>query len=693
MKSATAFQASAILNINFLANGDFMQQRVFFIFVFLLLFFAPSPSWSSEVDNQASYHEWLKRYGAMDVYAMSVREREAGVTGQLDYAEALISLGNPEGAVSVLRSIETKGDPRLEGEKHWLIHRALRQLGEFDQSCLAVVETSGFLGTEKTSELMTREPGLDKLWINVWKRWFFHSLSPDHIIDGRRTIMEQSVVLAKSAWPDSAFWKRIELPLSGDRHMPSGPTSDQVRIARAFALWGISNWGLAEQTLAGVSDHDLKSFFMNFGRFLKTANLNIWDTNLKTPKSSGFTDVYADHLLKYALENFRLSSPQAGSWASFLDRVRELSPAQALELIQKELTSALLSDEVRERLQSLSFIYELQERPYTQALDTWKTFLSNSSDLPFTLYLAGSLIEQCYAPLTNLPASRYPFFKEILNAAGLNLDQRHLAGFWDREQNDISLLYTDFPLDYALNHLFYHESFLAHKDQDSARNLAFLFPYSEPGQSAYLSMAQHAYKDGNKALAWNYLQNITQEFASGPRQLDLLEAKAGILMDMGREEESLSTYQVILEKSPQRLGPERRLKLALLAQEKNRWKPAQEMLEALWHDRSALPDPIQAEVLFWLGEGAQHQGQLEQALDYYLRLSWKFPEQNIWAVTAMYRAGLIYEQRGMLDTARNLFQTVLRSADRDSQKEAARQRLDAIESRLGAGADRDGFLF
>ncbi len=663
------------------------------IFFIVFLIFSHSHVWSSQFEEQDSYHEWLRQYGAMDVYALSVREREAGPRGQMDYADALISLGNPQSALAVLGRIDTGNDPLLEGQKHWIRHRALRQLGDFDQSVLAVIESSSYLGTDGTSGLMKNESGLNMLWSNVWKRWFFQSLSPELINEGRRSIMEQSIVLARSAWPDMKIWERVRLPLSAAKPLLPGPTSDQVRISQAMALWSISNWKLAEEVLTGVSDPDKRSFFTNYGRYLQSSNLNLWDSNLKTKKSSGFTEVYATHLRKFALDDYAMTPAQAGSWEAFLDRIRESSSERALSLINQELSSALLSHEVRTRLQLLAFIYQLQEKHYQEALETWDANLSHLADLPYTILLSVSLLKQSYEPLTILPSTRYPFLRDTLNAAGLNLDPEYLASFWDQQQISLVNYYKEFPLDYAVNYLFYKQSYQAGQDHSSARNLAFLFPYSETGQSAYLNLAEHAYKEGNKALAWRYLQNISEEFAQGPRQLDLLEAKAGILMDMGREDESLSTYQLILEKSPERLSHQRRLRLALLAQEKGQWNSAQEILEALWAERGSISSALQAEILFWLGEGAQHQGDLEQALDYYLRLSWQFPEQNIWAVTAMYRAGLIYEQRGILETARNLFQTVLKNADRSSQKEAARQRLDAIESRMGQTSDADSFLF
>ncbi len=670
-----------------------MRQFITVLFVFIFLISMSLPAFCSELENQESFHEWLKQYGAMDVYAKSIKERVSGPQAQLDYADALISLNNPQEALAALNNIKEVDDPRIKGRKSWIKHKALRQMEQFDESVLAVIEASGFMGMQKTAQLMKAEPGLDTLWSNVWKRWFFNTLSIDRINEGRRMIMEQSVILARSAWPDKKIWSTIEIPLTSAESIQSRPSADQLRIARSLALWSIANWDLADASLSEISDPDLQSFFENFAVFLKTSDLGTWTPNPKTSKSSGFIYAYSDHLQKYALNDFKLSSPETGSWESFLVQIKQLAPGQALEMIKQELSSALLPAEVRGRLQALAFIYELQKQEPSKALVSWDKALSNSPELPFTLYLAASILKQDYSPMTSLPSSRYVFLKEILNVSGLNPDPKHLSDFWETDKNDINGLYSDFPLDYAVNFLFFNESFQTEQDQAAAENIAFLFPYSETGQSAYLSLAQHAYEQGNKTLAWKYLQNISQEFARGPRQLDLLEAKAGILMDMGREEESLTTYQVILEKSPQRLIPERRLKLALLAQEKNRWNLAQDMLADLWQEREELDESIQAEILFWLGEGAQHREDMQEALDYYLRLAWQFPGQNIWAVTAMYRAGLIYEQRGFLDTARNLFQTVLKNADRDSQKEAAQQRLDAIESRMGSDTANDAYLF
>lgn len=83
-------------------------------------------------------------------------------------------------------------------------------------------------------------------------------------------------------------------------------------------------------------------------------------------------------------------------------------------------------------------------------------------------------------------------------------------------------------------------------------------------------------------------------------------------------------------------------------------------------------------------------GRKEKALKHYLELAWEFPEQNIWAVTAMYRASMIYERKGQFETAKRFLKTVIKRADRKAQKEAAQARLNAIDGKLakvGAGKE------
>jgi len=97
---------------------------------------------------------------------------------------------------------------------------------------------------------------------------------------------------------------------------------------------------------------------------------------------------------------------------------------------------------------------------------------------------------------------------------------------------------------------------------------------------------------------------------------------------------------------------------------------------------------MQAELLYYMAEGEHSMGNIDKALDYYLRLAWQYPQENIWALTAMFRAALIYDGMGQYDTAKNLLVTVIRNAETEQQREAAKNRLTEIEAKRGRAEER-----
>jgi len=132
-----------------------------------------------------------------------------------------------------------------------------------------------------------------------------------------------------------------------------------------------------------------------------------------------------------------------------------------------------------------------------------------------------------------------------------------------------------------------------------------------------------------------------------------------------------------------------RLRMALLYQQRREYKTAQKELLAMWDARATMTTALQAETLFWLGEGEQAMRNPDKALDYYLNLAWQYPQENIWCLTAMYRASLIYEKRGKYETAKRLLGTVVRNASRKEQRVAAQARIDAIDKKMGVERDED----
>jgi tetratricopeptide (TPR) repeat protein len=168
-----------------------------------------------------------------------------------------------------------------------------------------------------------------------------------------------------------------------------------------------------------------------------------------------------------------------------------------------------------------------------------------------------------------------------------------------------------------------------------------------------------------------------------------LDAKTRLELESGRQATALETYQKMTA-TGEPIPVMTRLRMALLYQQRREYETAQKELLAMWDARATMTTALQAETLFWLGEGEQAMRNPDKALDYYLKLAWQYPGENIWALTAMYRASLIYEKRGKYETAKRLLTTVVRNAARKEQKEAAQARIEAINNKMGkpeAGAE------
>lgn len=161
-----------------------------------------------------------------------------------------------------------------------------------------------------------------------------------------------------------------------------------------------------------------------------------------------------------------------------------------------------------------------------------------------------------------------------------------------------------------------------------------------------------------------------------------LDIKTRIELDSGRQGAALKTYQQMV-KTGEPVPVMTRLRMALLFQQKKNYEAAKTELLAMWDQRASMTTALQAETLFWLGEGEHAMRNTDKALDYYLKLAWQYPQENIWALTAMYRASLIYEKRGKYETAKKLLGTVVRNAARKEQREAAKARIDAIDKKMG----------
>ncbi|MBI5749054.1 MAG: tetratricopeptide repeat protein [Nitrospinae bacterium] len=99
---------------------------------------------------------------------------------------------------------------------------------------------------------------------------------------------------------------------------------------------------------------------------------------------------------------------------------------------------------------------------------------------------------------------------------------------------------------------------------------------------------------------------------------------------------------------------------------------------------NAEDNKLKAEVHFWLGETFQGSGRLEDAVIEYLKISYLYPDNDMWAGTARFRAGEIFEMQGRVDEAIMIYQKLSSKYKGDERGKFAAKRLEKIRKAVGS---------
>ena len=620
------------------------------------------------------FSEWLRENRALDAYARALKEQPGSPDVILKRSLALFELGRFDAARNVLIQNETTFTDEDNGRRLILLGRIYRNQQKFDRAVDSFTRALNYLDKDAYQKEIADISGLQKLFIWSWKKNFWAALSPQYLSEGKLETLFRWAKAALSAWPKSRFWEMCVKTCANIREGESVPSSGlseySQKISRLFAYWSLRDFQNAGRVLTVLPADHPRNIWYFFDTYLKSGQFSVQPFQNGTDRAKAFTSVFAWQLKTLAEENkWTISYPDLSGWEKYRKEISSLSPRESLDSLLKEYESALLAPEVKSALGKMILAYRLilGESGRISQKDI-------PDDLPLCLRVSMALADNDPRAASVKQTKYIPMIREVLLASGM---QSGFSGVYAPWGGVSAQNATNEPsLDYLGNYIRLGQK----EESTSSKGLAFLYPDTPLGQSAFLSLARKAYKQGYKKTAWDYLQRIQSKKFPAENESELLKAKAGILMDLGREDESLKTYATLLERYPRSISPEKRLKLALAAQQKHKWKWADEILKGLWEEREELSSPLQAEVLFWIAEGEQMRGNIDSAIDSYLRVAWKYPGENIWAVTAAYRAGQLYEKQDMLNTARNLYEMVLKRSDRDSQKKAAKQRLNAIDA-------------
>jgi thioredoxin-like negative regulator of GroEL len=675
-----------------------------FIAVSNLCYAQPYPS--------ISFEEWLEKYGAWDQLEKEYSQEQDKDTPEviLKRAQVYLNLNSPEEALEIVEMTPAFDNNPLEARRLWLGGQAHRALGDLSKSVLWFSQASEHLSNEKdVKKHFSNEPGLANIWKDVWLKLYWaytanYTISKSAQHDALNRICNVGLtVWGGDYWEkahgilnsDSPFNKKKNptAPILSENGLPLPPfisTTDKEAVAKGLALVSLEKFDQAHDIINSISQPAVRFFWneiINFlengatpeslsplidGNYLKATAF--WQGNILAP--------YSD-----SLDSWLLGNPDSGPWTKFRNNILSMSVDDASKAIDNELGSMLISEQTATLLNSFKLALSISNGDFINSASVWNKI--DKKKLPVAIQLAGVLLfkENLNVVLPDNSAkafAMYPMFVSLTGAAGYHHGGEDEADFWiAAPQKQIPVLAgKKYPLDKLLRLAHWQQIFDSEPSVAFAKRSAFLFDDTSFGTEALLYLANDTVKAKKLQLGAFYLNKINSSSVAENYKGIWLDIKTRLELDSGRNAAALKTFHQMDEEG-HNIPVITRLRMALLYQQRREFKAAKQQLMAMWNNRADMSTTLQAETLFWLGEGEQGMRNPETALDYYLRLAWEYPQESIWALTAMYRASLIYEKRGKYDTAKRLLGTVAKRADREEQREAAKARMSAIDRKMG----------
>ena len=150
-------------------------------------------------------------------------------------------------------------------------------------------------------------------------------------------------------------------------------------------------------------------------------------------------------------------------------------------------------------------------------------------------------------------------------------------------------------------------------------------------------------------------------------------------------DKAIANYQIFVEDYPglSGLNDERR-RAGMVFQKNNRYDLAiKAMKQILAHSNDS---ELKVEAQYWIGENYQYKGDMENAIIEYLKVTYLYPEEYMWGLTARYMAAQVYEETGHYEDAIKLYNIVAVKSNDKSKTEFARQRVKELERKM-SGAE------
>ncbi|WFS60910.1 tetratricopeptide repeat protein [Pseudodesulfovibrio thermohalotolerans] len=678
-----------------------MKSRL--VFSLLAAFLAFAGMTPAHAKEKQSFEQWLEHYRAWDRLEKEyAHEPSADTPGAvLKRAQVYLNLNSPDKALELIEM--TPAFPgQAEADRLWLGGQAHRGLGDLTKAVLWYTQAAKFMPDEEVLSRFKAEPDLEPIWHDVWLKMYWSWLA-NHTLsrDSQKEALDLIMTVGLKVWPNE-FWNGVHALLSNktlaansttDVAVPATvlvPQNDTMLIAQAMAAVSLEKFDEATAHIAKLSNEMVRQFWTSTLYFLNSGNTptNVdaflegnylkahafWSGNILAPYSKSRTDWF-------------LGNPDSAAWTKFRNNILNMPAVEAEKAIDNELGSMLISEQTAALLRNFKLALSLANGNTQAAATTWNS--TDKTSLPICLRLAGMLTfkEHLNKVLPETPSEAftlYPVLAALSGAAGMDVHPDTEAPFWTAApQDQLQVLSTvSYPLDRLLLLAYWQQRFADSPSVELAKRGAYLFDDTSFGIRSLIYLADDAVKAKQLQLGAFYLNRIDETTLPPELRMAWLDIKTRLELDAGSQGKALETYQDMV-KTDEPIPVMTRLRMALLYQQRREYEAAQKELLAMWDARATMTTALQAETLFWLGEGEQAMRNPDKALDYYLKLAWQYPQENIWALTAMYRASLIYEKRGKYETAKRLLGTVVRNAARKEQRVAAQARIDAIDKKMG----------
>jgi len=678
---------------------------------FLACMFALIPLFAHAQTDGVSFDAWLEKYGAWDLLEKEVAAESADTPASiLKRAQVYLNLNSPDKALELIEMTTSFDDNATEAQRLFLGGQAQRALGDLPKSALWFTQAAKYFQPAEMRTKFRAEPRLDTIWSDVWTQSYWSYLS-NHTLSkqSQKEALQQILDIGRTVWGGD-FWEKTTTILAseGDENAlatsapatidakgqavtPLVTAADTELIIKSMAQVSLEKFAEAKTTVDAIANEATRTFWLMVVTFLETGQQ---PADLAIFQSGDFMKAYAfwsgNLLAPYSASRAQwvLGNPESAPWKKFRNNLLSMPLDQAQKAIDNELGSMLISEQTASLLNSFKLALALSAGDFIDSATTWNKM--DKRQLPLALQLAALLqfkesLKEILPTNTVAAFEVYPILCALSGAAGRDLNPSNEAPFWTKVTADNlqRLSQRDWPLDKLLLLADWQRQFAQKPTDDLAKRGAFLFDNTSFGIQCLLYLADGAVRAKDLQLGAYYLNKVQAESLPPTEKMSWLDTKTRLELDAGRQPAALATFKE-MNGLGQPIPVMTRLRMALLYQQNSDFDAAKTQLMAMWDKRSEMTTALQAETLFWLGEGEQATRNTEQALQYYLRLAWQYPQENIWALTAMYRASLIYEKRGKYDTAKRLLTTVVRRADRPEQREAAKARIDAIDRKAGA---------